>query len=54
LFAIFIFKSDEPLFVAFGIAAAILVVMTHQKNIRRLVAGVENKANLLPRHRRNK
>jgi glycerol-3-phosphate acyltransferase PlsY len=54
LFAIFIFKSDEPLFVAFGIAAAILVVLTHQKNIKRLVEGVENKANILPRHRRSK
>lgn len=46
LMLIFIFKSDEPLFIAFGISAAIMVVLTHQKNIRRLVEGSENKANI--------
>ncbi len=50
--AVGIYKNEEPLFVAFGIAAAIMVVMTHQKNIVRLVAGNENKAKLLKRHRR--
>jgi glycerol-3-phosphate acyltransferase PlsY len=52
LIAIVIYKNEEPLFVAFGIAAAILVVMTHQKNIVRLVTGNENKAKLLKKHRR--
>jgi len=50
--AILIYKNEEPFFIAFGIAAAIMVVMTHQKNIVRLVAGNENKAKLLKRHRR--
>lgn len=52
LIAIVVYKNEEPLFVAFGIAAAIMVVMTHQKNIVRLVAGNENKAKLLKKHRR--
>jgi glycerol-3-phosphate acyltransferase PlsY len=52
LIAILIYKNEEPFFIAFGIAAAIMVVMTHQKNIIRLVAGNENKAKLLKRHRR--
>jgi glycerol-3-phosphate acyltransferase PlsY len=43
---VFLFKSDEPLFVAFGISAAVLVVLTHQKNIKRLIEGNENKANI--------
>ncbi len=51
LFAIVIYKNEEPLFVAFGIAAAIMVILTHQKNIARLVEGTENKAKLLKKHR---
>lgn len=46
ILSIFVFKHDEPLFIAFGIAAAILVILTHQKNIVRLVQGEESKANL--------
>jgi glycerol-3-phosphate acyltransferase PlsY len=46
LLLVFIFKANEPLFVAFGISAAIMVILTHQKNIKRLVAGSENKANI--------
>ena len=46
ILSIFVFKRDEPLFIAFGIAAAILVVMTHQKNIVRLLNGEESKAQL--------
>ncbi len=49
--AVLIYKNQEPLFVAFGIAAALMVVLTHQKNIARLVAGNENKAKLLKKHR---
>jgi acyl phosphate:glycerol-3-phosphate acyltransferase len=52
LIAIIIYKNEEPFFVAFGIAAAVMVVLTHQKNIVRLVAGSENKAKLLKKHRR--
>ncbi len=52
LIAIVIYKNEEPFFVAFGIAAALMVVLTHQKNIVRLVAGSENKAKLLKKHKR--
>lgn len=46
ILTIFVFKRDEPLFIAFGIAAAVLVVLTHKKNISRLLNGEESKANL--------
>lgn len=46
ILTIFVFKRDEPLFIAFGVAAALLVVLTHKKNITRLINGIENKANL--------
>ena len=48
---VYVFKEDVPLFIAFGITAALMVVLTHQKNIRKLVSGTENKAKLFPRHR---
>lgn len=45
-FAIYIFHRDEPLLIAFGVAAALMVVITHKKNIIRLLNGKESKANL--------
>ena len=51
LIAVLVYKNEEPMFIAFGIAAAIMVVLTRQKNIVRLVAGNENKAKLLKKHR---
>ncbi|MBS3914137.1 MAG: glycerol-3-phosphate 1-O-acyltransferase PlsY [Bacteroidetes bacterium] len=50
---IWIFKRDEQLFIAFGVCAALLVILTHRKNINRLLSGNENKARLLRRHYRN-
>jgi glycerol-3-phosphate acyltransferase PlsY len=50
---IWIFKRHEPLFIAFGVCAALLVILTHRKNINRLLTGNENKARLLRRHYRN-
>ncbi len=46
VFAIFIFKRDEPLLIAFGVVAIIIVILTHQKNIKKLLIGEENKTNL--------
>ncbi len=46
-----IFKQEEPLFIAFAISAAILAIGTHQKNIKRMFVGEENKAKLIPKHR---
>lgn len=50
---IWIFKRHEPLFIAFGICAALMVILTHRKNIHRLLSGNENKARLLRKHYRN-
>lgn len=52
LLTVFIFGQHEPLFIAFGVAAAVLVLLTHQKNIKRLVEGTENKAKIFRKHRR--
>lgn len=46
---VYIFHQKEPLFIAFAITAAFLVIMTHQKNIRKLVKGTENKAKIFRR-----
>ena len=51
---IYVFREDAQLLIAFGITAAIMVILTHQKNIKRLIAGAENKANILPKHRRDR
>ncbi|MEM9830873.1 MAG: glycerol-3-phosphate 1-O-acyltransferase PlsY [Bacteroidota bacterium] len=40
------FRTGEPLLVAFGFAMFILLVVTHQKNIRRLLNGDENRTYL--------
>lgn len=40
---LFIFNEKEPLYRAFAIAVALLVVLTHQKNISRLLRGSESK-----------
>lgn len=46
LMVIFVFHRDEPLFIAFGVAAALMVTLTHQKNIVRLLNGEESKAKI--------
>ncbi|WP_089681752.1 glycerol-3-phosphate 1-O-acyltransferase PlsY [Catalinimonas alkaloidigena] len=47
------FSPDTPLLIIFGFALFAVVVLTHQKNIRRLIHGEENKTYLL-RNRRNR
>lgn len=42
----------QPSIIIFTLSIAILVVYTHRKNIKRLIQGNENKAKLLPKHRR--
>ncbi len=51
---VYVFREDAKLLIAFGITAAIMVILTHQKNIKRLIDGEENKANILPKHRRDR
>ena len=49
----FIFREPEMLYRLFAVAAAIMVVLTHHKNINRLIAGNENKVPLF-KNKRNK
>lgn len=44
---LFIFNEKEPLYRAFAIAVALLVILTHQKNISRLLRGNESKIPIL-------
>jgi acyl phosphate:glycerol-3-phosphate acyltransferase len=47
VFILVIFNEREPLYRAFAIAVALLVVLTHQKNITRLLRGSESKVPIL-------
>ncbi|WP_207436265.1 glycerol-3-phosphate 1-O-acyltransferase PlsY [Sabulibacter ruber] len=40
------FKTDDTLLLIFGVFIAVMVVLTHKKNINRLLQGVESKANI--------
>ncbi len=44
---LFIFDEKETLYRGFAIAVALMVVLTHQKNITRLLRGSENKVPIL-------
>jgi acyl phosphate:glycerol-3-phosphate acyltransferase len=50
VFILFIFNEQEPLYRAFAIAVTLTVVLTHQKNISRLLRGSESKVPIL-KHR---
>jgi len=50
VFILVIFNEPEPLYRVFAIAVALLVLLTHQKNITRLLKGNENKVPIL-KHR---
>lgn len=45
------FKPDDPILIVFGFLLFTVVALTHQKNIVKLINGVENKANLKIRKR---
>lgn len=47
VFILVIFNEKEPLYRAFAIAVALLVILTHQKNITRLLKGNESKVPIL-------
>lgn len=50
VFILFIFNEQEPLYRAFAITVTLLVILTHQKNISRLLKGSESKVPIL-KHR---
>jgi len=54
VFILFIFNEREPLYRAFAIAVALLVILTHQKNITRILRGVESKVPILKHRDRRK
>lgn len=54
VFILFIFNEKEPLYRAFAIAVALLVILTHQKNITRILRGVESKVPILKHRDRRK
>ncbi len=47
IFILFIFNEKEPLYRVFAIAVALMVILTHQKNINRLIKGTESKVPIL-------
>lgn len=51
LLLIFIFREHELVYKLFAIATALLVILTHQKNIHRLLRGTESKVPLT-KHRK--
>jgi acyl phosphate:glycerol-3-phosphate acyltransferase len=53
VFILFIFNEQEPLYRAFAIAVTLTVILTHQKNITRLLRGSESKVPIL-KHRDRK
>ncbi|MGE5108754.1 MAG: glycerol-3-phosphate 1-O-acyltransferase PlsY [Sphingobacteriales bacterium] len=54
LLILVIFNEREPLYRIFAIAVALLVILTHQKNIGRLLRGSESKAAILKYRDRRK
>ena len=54
VFILFIFNEKEPLYRAFAIAVALLVILTHQKNISRILRGSESKVPILKYRDRRK
>jgi len=47
IFILYIFDEPEQLYRIFAVSVALLVLLTHQKNIGRLLKGNESKAGIL-------
>ena len=43
VFILFIFNDDVTLYRVFSVAVALMVILTHQKNINRILNGTESK-----------
>lgn len=54
IFILVVFNVENPLYRVFAIAVALMVVLTHQKNIGRLIRGEETKASILKGRDRKK
>ncbi len=53
VFILFIYNAQEPLYRGFAIIVALMVILTHQKNISRILNGTESKVPIL-KHRDKK
>src|SRR5919112_4337542 len=54
VFILFIWNEREPLYRVFAVAVALMVILTHQKNINRLLKGTESKVPILKHRDRRK
>lgn len=54
VFILFIFNEKEPLYRIFAVLVALMVVLTHQKNISRILKGTESKVPILKYRDRRK
>lgn len=54
VFILFVFNEPETSYRVFAIAVALMVILTHQKNINRLLQGNESKARILKYRDRRK
>jgi len=54
VFILFIYNAQEPLYRIFAIIVAAMVVLTHQKNISRIINGTESKVPILKHRDRRK
>lgn len=54
VFILFIFNEKETLYRFFAVAVALMVILTHQKNIHRLLKGTESKVPILKYRDRKK
>jgi glycerol-3-phosphate acyltransferase PlsY len=54
VFILFIWNEKEPLYRIFAISVALMVILTHQKNINRILKGTENKVPILKHRDRRK
>lgn len=54
VFILFIFNEKEPLYRVFAVAVALMVILTHQKNINRILKGTESKVPILKYRDRRK
>ncbi len=54
VFILFIFNEKEPLYRIFAVLVALMVLLTHQKNINRIIKGTESKVPILKHRDRRK
>jgi acyl phosphate:glycerol-3-phosphate acyltransferase len=54
IFILVVFNVENPLYRVFAISVALLVLLTHQKNIGRLLRGDESKVPLFKRRDRKR